>query len=96
MVIKLRYFDSLGTKVGVDQKFSRIYHPPEPNVTFLTIHIFKTTELSAKFCDEPGMKLLGVLIVDFSKPRIDPIRIEALQTTFVIISGLFRLEYANP
>ncbi|CAG8601087.1 13539_t:CDS:2 [Rhizophagus irregularis] len=53
-----------GTKVGVDQKFSRIYHPPEPNVTFLTIHIFKTTELSAKFCDEPGMKLLGVLIVD--------------------------------
>ncbi|CAB4400861.1 unnamed protein product [Rhizophagus irregularis] len=85
-----------GTKVGVDQKFSRIYHPPEPNVTFLTIHIFKTTELSAKFCDEPGMKLLGVLIVDFSKPRIDPIRIEALQTTFVIISGLFRLEYANP
>ncbi|CAB5180920.1 actin-like ATPase domain-containing protein [Rhizophagus irregularis] len=60
-------FDSLvtrSTKVGVDQKFSRIYHPPEPNVTFLTIHIFKTTELSAKFCDEPGMKLLGILTVD--------------------------------
>ncbi|RGB33592.1 hypothetical protein C1646_761509 [Rhizophagus diaphanus] len=60
-------FDSLvtrGTKVEVDQKFSMIYYPPEPNVTFLTIHIFKTTELSAKFCDEPGMKLLGVLTVD--------------------------------
>ncbi|CAB4473681.1 unnamed protein product [Rhizophagus irregularis] len=60
-------FDSFvirGTRVGVDQEFSKTFKPPEPNTTKLSFTIFKTTKLSAELCNEPGMKLHGTLIID--------------------------------
>ncbi|GES81266.1 hypothetical protein GLOIN_2v1502209 [Rhizophagus clarus] len=60
-------FDRLvvrGTKVGVDQEFSKTYTPLTPDVTRISFQIFKTTELNAEFCNESGMKLHGELIVD--------------------------------
>ncbi|PKC05582.1 actin-like ATPase domain-containing protein [Rhizophagus irregularis] len=53
-----------GTNVGVDQEFSRTYKPTKANSTFLSFPIFKTTESSAEFCNEPGMKLHGTLFID--------------------------------
>jgi molecular chaperone DnaK (HSP70) len=60
-------FDRLvirGTKVGVDQEFIRTYVPPEPGTTALSFQIYKTTELNAEFCNEPGMKLHGGFTID--------------------------------
>ncbi|CAB5180917.1 unnamed protein product [Rhizophagus irregularis] len=60
-------FDSFvirGTRVGVDQEFSKTFKPPEPNTTKLSFTIFKTTKLSAELCNELGMKLHGTLIID--------------------------------
>ncbi|CAB4408742.1 unnamed protein product [Rhizophagus irregularis] len=60
-------FDSFvirGTRVGVDQEFSKTFKPPEPNTTKLSFAIFKTTKLSAELCNEPGMKLHGTLVID--------------------------------
>ncbi|RGB33594.1 hypothetical protein C1646_743234 [Rhizophagus diaphanus] len=53
-----------GTKIRVDEEFHVIRRPLEPDQTSVSFPIYITTELSAKFCDEPGMKLLGVLTVD--------------------------------
>ncbi|RGB33586.1 hypothetical protein C1646_669189 [Rhizophagus diaphanus] len=53
-----------GTNVEVNQEFSETYIPLKPNQTEMTFQIYITTKLSTKFCDEPGMKLLGTLRID--------------------------------
>ncbi|CAB5341329.1 unnamed protein product [Rhizophagus irregularis] len=53
-----------GTNVEVNQEFSETYIPFKPNQNGLTFRIYITTKLSAKFCDEPGVKLLGTLRID--------------------------------
>ncbi|CAB4473680.1 unnamed protein product [Rhizophagus irregularis] len=53
-----------GTRVGVDQEFSRTYSPSKADATSISFSIYKTTELSAEFCNEPGMKLHGTLRID--------------------------------
>jgi len=57
-------FVTRGTKVGVDEEFCLIRHPIEPDQTAMSFPIYTTTALSAEFCDEPGMKLLGRLKID--------------------------------
>ncbi|CAB4408733.1 unnamed protein product [Rhizophagus irregularis] len=57
-------FDRLvtrGTKVGVDEKFSDTYIPPDPKQKSISFPIYTTTELNAKFCNEPGMRYHGEL-----------------------------------
>ncbi|GES81267.1 hypothetical protein GLOIN_2v1502209 [Rhizophagus clarus] len=64
---KVFVFDRLvtrGTMVGVDQEFSKTYIPPKSTTTKILFEIYKTTELSAEFCNEPGMKLHGKLTID--------------------------------
>ncbi|CAB5180919.1 actin-like ATPase domain-containing protein [Rhizophagus irregularis] len=53
-----------GTRVGVDQEFSSTYTPSKADATSISFSIYKTTELSAEFCNEPGMKLHGTLRID--------------------------------
>ncbi|CAB4400859.1 unnamed protein product [Rhizophagus irregularis] len=58
------HFVTRGTKVGVDEEFRTITRPAMPDQTAMSFPIYKTTELSAEFCDEPGMKLLGTLRIE--------------------------------
>ncbi|PKY52287.1 actin-like ATPase domain-containing protein [Rhizophagus irregularis] len=53
-----------GTNVEVNQEFSKNYLPLMPDQTAVSFRIYITTKLSAKFCDEPDMKLLGTLRID--------------------------------
>jgi len=54
-----------GTEVKVDQKFSsKGYKPFFSHQTGLDFEVFKTSEYDAKYCDEPGMELVGILQID--------------------------------
>ncbi|RIA97903.1 hypothetical protein C1645_732031 [Glomus cerebriforme] len=53
-----------GSKVDVNQEFSNTYKPPKPDTTRIWFTIYKTTELNAEFCNEPGMKFHGELAID--------------------------------
>ncbi|PKC10181.1 actin-like ATPase domain-containing protein [Rhizophagus irregularis] len=57
-------FVTRGTKVEVDEEFSIVRIPILPDQTAISFQIYKTTELSAEFCDEPGMKSLGTLEIE--------------------------------
>ncbi|RIA97901.1 hypothetical protein C1645_801496 [Glomus cerebriforme] len=64
---KTYVFDQLvkrGSIVGVNQEFSKIYRPSHPDDTNLNFAIYKTTELNAEFCNEPGMTFHGALKID--------------------------------
>jgi hypothetical protein len=64
---KIAIFDHLatrGTKVGVDEEFRTVVHPAQPDQIRMSFMVYITTESSAEFCDEPGMKLLGTLKID--------------------------------
>ncbi|PKY32715.1 hypothetical protein RhiirB3_451101 [Rhizophagus irregularis] len=63
---QIEIFDQIvtrSTNVVVNQEFSKTYIPSSPDYTSLAFKIYKTTELSAEFCDEPGMELLGTLTI---------------------------------
>ncbi|CAI2184962.1 9435_t:CDS:2 [Funneliformis geosporum] len=58
------YFHKLaqrGAKANVDQKFVGEFYPSRPDQEILTFSIYFTKRYDAKFCDDPGMKLLGIL-----------------------------------
>ncbi|RIA97902.1 hypothetical protein C1645_210333 [Glomus cerebriforme] len=57
-------FVTRGSKMDVNQEFSKIYMPPKPDTTRLEISIYKTTQLNAEFCNEHGMKFHGELVID--------------------------------
>ena len=57
-------FVTRGTKVGIDEEFYLASCPVMPNQTSMPFQVYITTELSAQFCDEPGMKLHGTLTID--------------------------------
>ncbi|RIA82252.1 hypothetical protein C1645_809690 [Glomus cerebriforme] len=53
------------TKVTIDQEFEvKNLAPLFPSQTKLSFDIFYTKESNAVYCDEPGMKLLGQLLID--------------------------------
>ncbi|PKY52283.1 actin-like ATPase domain-containing protein [Rhizophagus irregularis] len=87
---KTYIFDRLvmrGTNVGVDQEFSKTYIPSKPDCTSLSFKIYKTTELSAEFCNEPGMKLHGTLTIDLPDVHLGKDR----QIEFSLIFGKMEL-----
>ncbi|CAI2162478.1 10849_t:CDS:2 [Funneliformis geosporum] len=53
-----------GTKVDVDQEFSKNFDPLYADATSIKFNIYVTTELDAEFCDEPGMRCLGTFRID--------------------------------
>ncbi|GBC35700.2 hypothetical protein GLOIN_2v1502209 [Rhizophagus irregularis DAOM 181602=DAOM 197198] len=83
-------FDRLvmrGTRVGVNQEFSKTYTPSKPDYTGLSFKIYKTTELSAEFCNEPGMKLHGTLNIDLPDVHLG----EDREVEFSLIFGKMEL-----
>ncbi|CAB4384322.1 unnamed protein product [Rhizophagus irregularis] len=53
-----------GTQVDTNEKFTAFFTPLSPMQTKVRFGIYYTTEYDAKYCDEPGMELLGKLIID--------------------------------
>jgi molecular chaperone DnaK (HSP70) len=54
-----------GTTLSVDEEVTLDHlHPLSPMQNGATIHVYYTREYDAKFCDEPGMELLGTLEID--------------------------------
>ncbi|GBC10508.1 hypothetical protein RclHR1_00970009 [Rhizophagus clarus] len=56
-----------GIQVNVNDEFRTFFTPLSPMQTRVCFKIYYTKEYSAKYCDEPGMKLLGKLIIDLSE-----------------------------
>ncbi|GBB86772.1 hypothetical protein RclHR1_01320007 [Rhizophagus clarus] len=67
-VDRIKVFDRFatrGTRVEVDQEFSKIYIPHRPGQTTMSFPIYTTTNLNVtKFYDRSCMKLLGELLID--------------------------------
>ncbi|CAG8555077.1 540_t:CDS:2 [Acaulospora morrowiae] len=59
-----------GTRVDVDQGFSKSLVPVYENQTSMEIKTYVTREYSATYCDEPGMHLLGTLKIDLPDPHL--------------------------
>ncbi|CAB4381861.1 unnamed protein product [Rhizophagus irregularis] len=60
------YFHELakrGSNVKVDQKFSGDFYPIRPNQDIITFNVYYTSKYEAKYCSDPGMRLLGVIRV---------------------------------
>ncbi|CAB4494375.1 unnamed protein product [Rhizophagus irregularis] len=60
------YFHELarrGSNVKVDQKFSGDFYPIRPNQDIITFNVYYTSKYEAKYCNDPGMRLLGVIKV---------------------------------
>ncbi|CAG8439356.1 13748_t:CDS:2 [Funneliformis caledonium] len=53
-----------GTEVKVNQTFGYMAKPTNSNQVDMRFNIYVTTNFDAKYCDEPGTKLLGTLKVD--------------------------------
>ncbi|CAG8729029.1 14257_t:CDS:2, partial [Racocetra fulgida] len=53
-----------GTEVDVNEEFSDSMVPIYPDQTSILFQFFYTTNYSATYCDEPGMKKLGSFEVD--------------------------------
>ena len=60
-----------------------IRYPLKSNQTIINFPIYITTELSADFCDEPGMKLLGNLTIDLPDVHLGTNR----PCTFILTFG---------
>jgi molecular chaperone DnaK (HSP70) len=64
-IVKFNKIVERKTEVTIDQEFTvEDVYPVHPDQTQLSFDIFYTKELSADYCDEPGMKLLGSLLID--------------------------------
>ncbi|CAG8780787.1 15695_t:CDS:2, partial [Rhizophagus irregularis] len=60
------YFHELarrGSNVKVNQKFSGDFYPIRPNQDIITFNVYYTSKYEAKYCNDPGMRLLGVIKV---------------------------------
>ncbi|CAB5192636.1 hypothetical protein RhiirA5_506095 [Rhizophagus irregularis] len=55
-----------GIQVNANEEFTTFFTPLSPMQTRVCFKIYYTKEYSAKYCDEPGMNLLGKLIIDLS------------------------------
>ncbi|RIA82732.1 hypothetical protein C1645_834929 [Glomus cerebriforme] len=53
-----------GTKMNINQEVTRPSRPYEPNHTYIDFNIYYTQEDDGKYCDDPGMKLLGKFRID--------------------------------
>ncbi|PKC12621.1 actin-like ATPase domain-containing protein [Rhizophagus irregularis] len=63
-IIRLHCLAKRGTKVEMNQKVTTFFTPLSPLQTRVRFKIFFTKEYNAKYCDEPGMQLLGKLVVN--------------------------------
>jgi hypothetical protein len=60
------YFHELakrGNNVEVNQKFSGDFYPIRPNQDIISFNVYYTSKYDAKYCGDPGMRLLGIIRV---------------------------------
>ncbi|CAG8602704.1 16306_t:CDS:2 [Funneliformis mosseae] len=69
-IFVFRRLVSKGIEVDVDQEFGLELHPSFQNQIEISIEVYATTAIEAKFCDEPGMKKIGELRLDFPDPHL--------------------------
>ena len=71
-----------GTEVAVNQKFQYTAGPVNPNQTDMNFNIYVTPALSAKYCDENGMRMLGKMKIDLPDPHLGKDRLIQFTLTF--------------
>ncbi|CAB4491863.1 unnamed protein product [Rhizophagus irregularis] len=64
-IVKFKCLARRGTKMDVNQEVTVTRVPIYINQKDMITKIYYTREYDAEYCDDPGMKLLGNLIVDF-------------------------------
>ncbi|RIA97899.1 hypothetical protein C1645_751090 [Glomus cerebriforme] len=69
-IFKFRRLVEKGREVDVDQEFGLELHPSYANQTEISIEVYSTTASEATYCDEPGMKKVGELRLDFPDPHL--------------------------
>ncbi|GBC10503.1 hypothetical protein RclHR1_00970004 [Rhizophagus clarus] len=63
-IVRFHCLARRGTQVETNQKVTTFFTPLSPLQTRVSFRIFFTNEYNAKYCDEPGMRLLGKLVVN--------------------------------
>ncbi|RGB42798.1 hypothetical protein C1646_682474 [Rhizophagus diaphanus] len=81
-IFKFRRLVEKGVEVDVDQEFGFELRPSFANQTELLMEIYSTTANEATYCDEPGMKKVGKLKLDFPNPRLGLQRTISFTLTF--------------
>ncbi|CAB5295713.1 unnamed protein product [Rhizophagus irregularis] len=69
-IFKFRRLVEKGIEVDTDEEFGLELHPSYANQTELSIEVYSTTANEATYCDEPGMKKVGELRLDFPDPHL--------------------------
>ncbi|CAG8690790.1 3535_t:CDS:2, partial [Acaulospora colombiana] len=62
-IFKFHRLVERGREVGVDEAFGEVFRPLE-HTTSLRFTVYLTKELNGTYCDEPGMSLLGEIVID--------------------------------
>ena len=65
-----------GTQIGIDETVKTSFTPLNPIQTKVSFRIYYTTEYNAEYCDEPGMRLLGKLMIDLPGLGLDKLLFE--------------------
>ncbi|CAG8443263.1 10309_t:CDS:10 [Ambispora gerdemannii] len=71
-----------GVEVGVDQTFKYTAGPVIATQMDMTFNIYVTSAISARYCDEDGMRLLGKMKIDLPDPRLGKNRLVEFSLTF--------------
>jgi hypothetical protein len=69
-IFKFRRLVERGREVDVDQEFGLELHPSYENQTEISIEVYSSTAIDATYTDEPGMKKVGELRLDFPDPHL--------------------------
>src|SRR6266542_5943365 len=63
-IARFYYLAKRGTEVEINQKVTKTFTPYIPLRNRISFKMFITYKYNAKYCDEPGVKFLGKLIID--------------------------------
>ncbi|CAG8548415.1 7403_t:CDS:10 [Funneliformis caledonium] len=85
-----------GTPMNVNQEITCSYLPLYPTQTKVVFYLYYTNNFDAKYCDEPGMELLGMLTMDLPGSGLDNLsfglafgQMEVTATTTEIMTGSY-------
>jgi hypothetical protein len=71
-----------GVEVAVDRTFSYAAAPVMPFQTDMNFSIYATRAITARYCDEDGMRLLGRMRVDLPDPQLGKDRLVQFSLCF--------------
>ncbi|PKK80354.1 hypothetical protein RhiirC2_859927 [Rhizophagus irregularis] len=63
-IVRFHCLARRGTQVETNEKVKTFFTPLSPLQTRISFNLFFTKEYNAKYCDEPGMRFLGKLVVN--------------------------------